>query len=219
MVRPESALRRLMRETGKLLQAYGFEGAEPTWARAGEGGVATVGRTRVTRAWTAGQHELSFGLTLDVTPTGWWEFRNWRETREGKPPIPIEQAAGPGLITDFGIPARLWSLRVDSTQQGQHARQADIDAIRAELPKRVHTCARAALRLAEPGRYLEELLARPDPGIGTREAIVVLLADHGPGPQLDDAIEHLRAGYAHRDAPAYAEEVILAYVNSRVALV
>ncbi|GAB4585777.1 hypothetical protein [Nocardia sp. IFM 10818] len=219
MVRPESAVRRLMRETGKLLQAYGFEGAEPTWTRAGAGGVATVGRTRVTRTWTAGQQALSFGLTLDATPTGWWEFRNWRETRAGKPPIPIEQAAGPGLITDFGIPAQLWSLRVDSTQQGQHARQTDIDAIRAALPKRVHTCARAALRLAEPGRYLEELLARPDPGIGTWEAIVVLLADQGPSPELDDAIEQLRACYAHRDASAYAEDVILAYVSFRAALV
>ncbi len=208
-----------MRETGKLLQAYGFEGEEPTWVRVGEGGVATVGRTRVSRVWTGGRQELRFGLAVDVTPVGFWEFCTWRDERAGKPVTPIEKAAGPGVITDFGIPDDVWSLRVESTQQGQHAWQGDIDAIRAELPKRVHACARAALRLAGPDRYLEELLTLSDPGIGAREAMVIPLADRGPSAQLEEAIDNLRMCFARRAGAEYVEEVVIWYARSRAALV
>ncbi len=164
---------------------------------------------------------LRFGLWSSATPAAWWEFCNWRNARSGLPPTPLEQAIGPGLITDDGMsddPAALWSIRIDPAQPGQHALQTDVDAIRAELPRRVHTCARRALRLVEPGRYLDELLSDSDPRIGIWEAIVVLLADRGPGPQLDDAVDHLRASLAEGDASGYAEDVI-AYAQARAALV
>jgi hypothetical protein len=70
----------------------------------------------------------------------------------------------------------------------------------------------------EPDRYLDELLADPDQRIETWEAIVVLLADRGPGPQLDDAVDHLRMCFADRDIPASAQDII-AYAHARAALV
>ncbi|WP_067841282.1 hypothetical protein [Nocardia lijiangensis] len=221
MVRSEVALRRLIRNTGKLVQAYGFHGADPIWVRIEPGGVASVGRTRTFRTWTEGQQVLRFGLWSSATPTAWWEFCNWRNARSSLPPTPLEQAIGPGLIADDGMsddPAALWSIRIDPAQPGQQALQADVDAIRAELPRRVHTCARRALRLVESGRYLDELLADSDPRIGTWEAIAVLLADRGPGAQLDDAVARLRACPAEGDASDYAEDVI-AYAQARAALV
>ncbi|WP_328400530.1 hypothetical protein [Nocardia sp. NBC_00403] len=221
MVGPDSALRRLMREAGKLLQPYGFHGSEAIWVRVVPGGVASVGRTRTLRTWTGGQQVLRFGLSLSATPTAWWEFCNWRNAQLGLPLTPLEQATGPGLIGDHGLPddlTELWSLQVDPTQPGRQALQADIDAIRAELPRRVHAYARRALRLLEPDRYLDELLADPNPRIETWEAIIVLLANRGPGLQLDDACIQFRACLAERDAAAYAENLI-AYAQGRAALV
>ncbi|WP_433724353.1 hypothetical protein ACQP0C_27075 [Nocardia sp. CA-129566] len=220
MVGPDSAVRRLTRDAGKLLQPYGFHGSEATWVRVVPDGVAAVARTRTLRTWTDGQQVLSFGLSLSATPTAWWEFRNWRNAQLGLPHIPLEQATGPGLINDHGMPddlTELWSLHLDPTQPGR-ALQADVDAIRAELPRRVHAYARRALRLLEPDRYLDELLAAPDPQIATWEAIVVLLADRGPGPQLDDALIQLRTCLAEQGESAYAEQVI-AYARGRAALV
>ncbi|WP_062987356.1 hypothetical protein [Nocardia anaemiae] len=219
MVRPESALRRLLRETGKLLQPYGFHGADPRWIRIEPGGVASVGRTRVSRTWTSGQQVLGFGLELTATPTAWWEFGNWRNAQLGLPPTPLEEATGPGLITTNTLPDELtvlWSLRLDPDQPGQHVLQTDIDAIRADLPRRVHAYARRALRLVQPDRYLDELLTHPEPRLATWEAIVVLLADRGPGPQLDHAFDQLRKHFTERDA-TYAEDLI-AYARSRAAL-
>ncbi|WP_194837564.1 hypothetical protein [Nocardia sp. XZ_19_369] len=221
MVGPDSALRRLMREAGKLLQPYGFQGSDDMWVRVVPGGVASVSRTRVLRTWTEGQQVLKFGLTLDATPAAWWEFRNWRNTQLGRPLVPLEQATGPGLISDHGIPDELtqpWSLGVDPATAGRHALAADVDAIRAELPKRVHAYARRALRLLEPDRYLDELLADPDPQGDVWEAIVVLLADRGPGPELEDACVQLRTYLAARDESAYAESLI-EYAQGRATLV
>ncbi|MCX4095497.1 hypothetical protein [Nocardia sp. alder85J] len=222
MVRPESALRRVTRELEKLLQPYGFHGGEPAWVRPEPGGLACVGRTRTFRTWRAGQQVLEFGLTLGATPTAWWEFCNWRNAQRDLPPTPFEQATGPGLLTDDGLAAELtglWSVRLDQEQGGQHVLQADIDAIRAELPRRVHAYARRALRLLEPGRYLDELLAAPEPRPGAwEEAIAILLADHGPSPHLDEAFDRLRRCFADPDAAAYAEQVI-GYARDRAGLV
>lgn len=200
-----------MRDTGKLLEPYGFNGSGTSWVRVEPGGVASVGRTRASRTWTGGQQVLSFGLALSATPIAWWEWLNWRNAQWGHPATPLEEATGPGLITTHGLPSEMtdsWSLRLDPQQPGQHALQADIDIIRAELPRRVHTYARRALKLLEPDRYLDELLAHPDPGIGTWEAIVILLADHGPSPQLSDAINHLQTSSAAQNASTHAETTI-----------
>lgn len=209
MVKPESALRRLMRDTEKLLQPYGFDGADPSWVRVLPDGVATVARTRTFRTFTGGQQVLSFGLGSSATPMAWWEFRNWRNDRLGLSPVPLESASGPGLLEGDGLPedpARLWSIRLDPDQPG-HVVPGDIDAIRAELPRRVHACARRALRLLEPDAYLEELLAQPNPTVTAREAVVVLLAEQGPGARLDDVVEDLLRAAGDQPAP-YTREVI-----------
>ncbi|WP_280472879.1 hypothetical protein [Nocardia asiatica] len=220
MVGPDAALRRLTRAAGKLLQPYGFDGSEARWVRVVPEGVARVGRTRTSRTWTDGQQELKFGLSLSATPTAWWEFANWRDAQLGLPPAPFQEASGPGLIDAHGMPGaatELWSLRVDPAQPGR-VLQADVDAVRAELPRRVHACARRALRLLEPGRYLDELLALPDQQIGAREAIVVLLAERGPGPQLDEACHRFQVCATARDTSVHAAKVI-AYAQDRAARV
>ncbi|GAB0105584.1 hypothetical protein JMUB6875_45630 [Nocardia sp. JMUB6875] len=210
MVKPESALRRLMRDMGKLLQPYGFDGVDPTWTRVTEGGLATVARTRTFRTFTGGQQVLGFGLGWSATPVAWWEYRAWCEERIGLSPSAIEAATGPGLLPDEGLPedaARLWSIRLDPAQPG-HVMPEDVEAIRAELPRRVHAAARRALRLLEVDSYLEELLAQPDPHIGTLEAIVVLLAEHGPSRELDEALDNFVrvAGDRSRDVIDYTAE-------------
>ncbi|MEC3916472.1 hypothetical protein [Nocardia sp. CDC160] len=193
MVKPDSALRRLMRETGKLLEPYGFEGAEPTWVCVTEEGIARLERTRIFRTFTAGQQVLSFGLTATGTPVAWWEFCNWRRERAGLSPMAIEAATGPGLLAGEGVPddpAQLWTIRLDPYQPG-HVIPRDVTEIRTELPRRVHAAARRALRLADPETYLEELLAQPNPRRNALEAIVVLLAERGPSPELDGALDNL----------------------------
>ncbi|MFG1793715.1 hypothetical protein [Nocardia sp. NPDC049149] len=220
MVSTDSALRRLLRDTGKLLQPYGFDGSEPSWVRVEPDGVASITRTRVTRTWTAGQQVLGFSLRLNATPRSWWEFSNWRNARLGLSATPLEKASGPGLIETNGLPDELttaWTVRTDPAQPGQHVLQADIDAIRAQLPRRVHAYARRAIRLLEPDQYLDELLTHPDPELRTWEAIVVLLADRGPCPDLDTAIERLRECSAAQDASIYAEDAIT-YAHARAAL-
>lgn len=217
MATPDAALRRLLRDTGKLLQPYGFEGAEPSWTRVEEGGVAVVGRTRAIRSWTDGQQVLRFGLCLRATPTAWWEFGNWRTAQLGRAPSPIEAATGPDLIAD-GLPeamTQLWSLRTEPDQPGQ-VHSGDVELIRAELPRRVHAYARRARQLLEPDRYLDELLAQPDRNRATWEAICVLLAERGPTPDLDEALAQLRA-LATPDHPTQADE-ITAYAQARAAV-
>lgn len=220
MVRSDTALRRLLREMGKLLQPYGFEGGEPTWVRVEPGGVASVGRGRVVRTWTGGRQVITFGLESNATPIAWWEFCEWRNARLGLPSVPLAEASGPGLLGAEALPGELttvWSLRLDAEQPGQHVLRADIEAVRAELPRRVHAYARRALRLLEPDRYLDELSARPVAGSRYREAMVVLLAERGPGARLDAECEELRRCFAEGDARAYAEEVI-GYAHARAAV-
>ncbi|MEV0357570.1 hypothetical protein AB0H71_16045 [Nocardia sp. NPDC050697] len=173
MVKPDSALRRLWRTTGKLLEPYGFAGAEPRWVRAEPGGVAVVERTRVVRTWTDGQQVISFGLAASAVPDAWRDYVTWRGTAAELPRLPD--------------PHSPWSLRPDPEQPG-HALESDLALIRAELPRRVHACARRAIQLTEPERYREELRALPGPEAAA--AIVVLLAAVGSGAELDAALRH-----------------------------
>ncbi|MBC7299839.1 MAG: hypothetical protein H5T78_02670 [Nocardia sp.] len=215
---PDSALRRLTREAGKLLRPYGFHGTEAAWTQVTDAGVATIRRTRTQRTWTDGQQVLGFGLELGVTPVAWWEFCNWRAALRGLEPAALEQATGPGLIDERGMSEELtawWSLRVDPQRRGRPALQTDVDTVRADLPVRVHAYARRALRLLEPDAYLDELLADPNPQPATLEAIIVLLAEYGPGPRLDDAVIRFRSSAVDPDDAATA----IAYSRARTVAV
>ncbi|MFF2397478.1 hypothetical protein [Nocardia sp. NPDC058114] len=213
---PDSALRRLTREAGKLLRPYGFHGTEASWTQVTEGGVASIRRTRVQRTWTDGQQALGFGLELSATPTAWWEYCAWRDAVRDLPPAALEQATGPGVIDNHGLSAELtelWWLRVDPAHRERPALQADVDAVRADLPVRVHAYARRALRLLEPDAYLSELLADPNPRPAVLEAIIVLLAERGPGSRLDDAVTQFRLSVA--DPNESGAEDVIAYLRGR----
>lgn len=190
MVKPDSALRRLWRTTGKSLAAYGFTGAEPSWERPEQAGVAVVERTRVVRTWVSGQQIIRFGLAAGAVPDAWRDYVTWRGAAAELPRL--------------ADPHPPWTLRLDPEQPG-HALERDLELIRAELPRRVHTCARRAIQLTEPERYLAELRALPDPDAAARAAIVVLLAAAGPSAELDAA---LRLGDAP-EAAAYARAKIM----------
>lgn len=218
MVSPDTALRRLFRDTGKLLLPYGFHGTEPTWMRERPGGLARIGRTRITRTWTDGQQIITFGLTLEATPVTWWEFRDWRNARNGLPAVSEDDATGPGIIDMYPLAPALtapWTVRLDPDQPG-HAIQADLDTIRAQLPGRLHTYARRALRLLEPDHYLDEVLAHPDPDIRAREVAVVLLAEYGPGPRLDEAVDRLRRSVTDGEESERTRDV-LDFASERAA--
>lgn len=207
-----------MRTTGKLLEPYAFDGEEPTWTRVEPEGVAAIGRTRTFRTYTGGQQVLSFGLTLSATPAPWWEFCTWRAARLGAEPTPLSAATGPGLLTDSALPdslTEMWSMRILPGHPG-HVDQGDIELIRTELPRRVHAYARRALRLLEPGHYLEELLNLPDQHAETWEAIVVLLAEQGPSAHLHEAGEQLVHACTARGDADYARAVA-EYARTRAA--
>src|SRR5690606_18077464 len=147
---------------------------------------------------------------LDATPAAWWRYCRARAEAAGLRPVALTAATGPGLLARHpgpGEPPAPWTLRVDPEQPGGHALAADIETIRAELPRRVHAYARRAVHLLEPGRYLAELLALPDSDARIWEAIVVLRADDGPGAELDEAIARLRERAAREGDPAWADEV------------
>lgn len=205
-------MRRVEREIGKLLRQYGFGGSGNSWVRVESSGVASVGRSRAISTWSGGQQSVGFGLALSVTPIEWWEFSNWRDAGFGRPPTPLERAEGPRLVDHQGLPdqvMRPWSIGVDpALQPERHALQADIDVVRAELPSRVHAYARRALRLLQPGRYLEELLAQPGESPGRWETIAVLLSAEGPGPQLDDACDRAQASAAACGNPEYGDLIV-----------
>jgi hypothetical protein len=77
--------------------------------------------------------------------------------------------------------------------------------------------AQTALDLLRPGRYLEQLRALPDLGGAMWEPVVVLLAEHGPSTELDEAIEDMRAAYAEHNLGAPDMEI--EYARRRAAAV
>jgi hypothetical protein len=92
----------------------------------------------------------------------------------------------------------------------------DVDRAGAQLARRAADYAWRAQHLLKPGNYLDGLLADPSDAIGMWEPRVVLLADRGPSPELDEAIERLYAAYRERGAPEAADE-IAAYARQRAA--
>ncbi|MGW4635175.1 hypothetical protein [Nocardia sp. NPDC004415] len=187
MVDSDAAVRRLTREAGNLLQPYGFHGDDTRWVHLAPEGVATIRRTRVQRTWTDGRQVLTFGLELTATPRAWWEHCTHRDTALGLPPTPLDQATGPGLLDTIGLPTDLttpWTLRTDPTHPGRHAHPADLAAIRADLPRRVHAYARRALRLLDPTHHARELQStHPE----ATEPIAVLLAAEVSGASSSPA--------------------------------
>ncbi|MFE3546718.1 hypothetical protein ACFXK0_27465 [Nocardia sp. NPDC059177] len=203
MVDSDSAVRRLTRDAGKLLQPYGFHGSDTHWVHHAPEGVATIRRTRLQRTWTDGNQVITFGLELTATPRAWWEYCTWRATHHGLPTVPLEQATGPGLLLD---PTPPWTVRVDPTRPGRHAHPADITTIRTTLPTRVHTYARRALRLLDPTHYAEELSTTPTPE--TWEVIAILLASTAPSPSFDTALHHFHTHLADHPDPTRARATL-----------
>ncbi|MGW5574790.1 hypothetical protein ACWEVD_26620 [Nocardia thailandica] len=224
---PDAAVRRLTREVGKLLRPYGFHGSGTTWTRVLPDGVARIGRTRIRRSWTEGRQIVRFGLTLSATPAPWWEFESWRAGLRDGSLLEPDRVTGPDLLGEGELPpdtTAWWTLRSDPERPGGSADAADVEAVRAQLPRRVHAYARRALRLLEPGCYAAELLAAEHPSLAACEALVVLLAEDGAdgadgaGPGFEEACRGLADRAAAAGDPGRAAEVI-AFARRRAVAV
>jgi hypothetical protein len=93
----------------------------------------------------------------------------------------------------------------------------DVDRLRADLLASVVRAADRLVELLQPDRYLDELRAVPNKQIGRWQPLVVLLAAHGPSPELDAACAGLRDAFADRPRPAGYVDHIIGWAHARAA--
>jgi hypothetical protein len=221
VISPDTAVRRLTKEVAAAVQPFGFQGFGSTWRLVNGDGAAAVGRWRVTNPDGRSSGVIVVGLTIAVSPAPWWEYTNWRRARRGELPIPIEEAPDRASIrlhpehTDLPVPTHCRLHPDPSAHPYRAVLPADVDHARALLSAGAAAKATRAIALLAPGRYVDELIERPDKGSGDWEPIVVLLAERGPSAELDDAIGALRDAYAERGNET--AELIVGYARERAA--
>jgi hypothetical protein len=93
----------------------------------------------------------------------------------------------------------------------------DLVALRADLVPAVGRAADRLIELLAPGRYLAELWAKPQLGLGSWQALVLLEADRGPSPALDAAIAGLQDSVADRPAAADYQRRLIDWARNRAA--
>ncbi len=191
----DAVVRDLMKDVGATLRPLGFRGSGGLWRLATAEGVAVVQKQGSQGSWYA---EKLFYVNTSIVLTAWWEWNH----ACGDQPRPLERVAeydGLRLLEGrvpssdprhYGAGPDRWRVTADT----------DLDRFRDDLLAAVAASAGRLVELLEPGRYLDELLALPTRGIGVWEALVVLLAERGPSPDLDAACIGLIDAYADRDA-------------------
>jgi hypothetical protein len=223
MVHPDAAIRALMREVGAVVRPLGFRGSVRAWTSTGPNGVAVLSRT-VVKNWQ-GPDVRRVTIGLGVTPTPWFEYHSWRREHHGRPALAVERAGTVPilLLENERLPGEplsgyFWVIRPDpSTAPSLSAIPGDVDDVRVQLLPAVRHRARRALELLEPGRYLDELRALPEKSSCHWEPIAVLLAERGPSPELDDALDALRETHAGRPAAREFVDTVTRYVRMRAA--
>jgi hypothetical protein len=155
----------------------------------------------------------AFFMNTAVVPTVWWEWKN---------------ASSAGIEEAHEVDGiRLLEKRVEwsDPRHGEATihdlwcvdRDTDLDAFRADLVAGVSAAARLVTALLEPGRYLDELRALPVKQVAHRQALVVLLADEGESPELEDAFVRLRDAFADRPRAAGHIDRLVAWGQARAA--
>jgi len=142
---------------------------------------------------------------IEVVPVAWWEYVNWRAARHGQRPVPFDKDALWHQIRFAESRNRpspsFYHMRLDpAAYPATVTLPEEVERASAVLCAAAGVLARTAIDLVQPGRYLEELLADPDKGVGIWEPLVVLLAERGPSTDLDEAIDEMRISYAEHGA-------------------
>jgi hypothetical protein len=203
-------VRGLLRDVGAALRPLGFRGSAGVWRLVTPEGVAVVQKQGYQGSPVGTK---LFFMNTAVVPSVWWEW-----TRG--PTQPIDKAGeADGL--------RLLEGRVPWTDpaHGYHGTAncwqvtagTDLDRLRADLLAGVVRAANRLVELLRPDRYLDELRALPDKQIGHWPPLVVLLAAHGPGPELDAACAGLREAFADRPRSAAYVDRIVGWAHARAA--
>lgn len=194
----DAVVRGLMRDVGAALRPMGFRGSGGVWRLATSEGVAVVQKQgSQSSTWDA----KLFYLNTAVVPTAWWKWKNGNVRPIGKARefdgirvLEGRVRCSDSRHTDQCFADR-WRLTADT----------DVDQLRADLLAALTQAAGRLVELLEPGSYIDELLALPDRQWGHWQALVVLLAEHGPSPDLHAACAGLRKATA--DRPKAAEHV------------
>ncbi|MGI5239447.1 hypothetical protein [Dactylosporangium sp. CA-139066] len=218
MVTPEQAMNRLNRDVGAAVRPLGFRGSRGTWILTTPDGIAQVGTGRRSLPAPGGRGTIFVGVGYVVVPLAWWEYVNWRGARWGQPAIPLDKHA---LSHRIGfVEARRrpdhdhYHMKLDPDAYPANVTTADeLERAAAALGDAAGTLARTAIDLLRPGRYLEAMLGIDDIGYGMWESVVVLLAERGPSPQLDRAIDDMCDSYAASGAER--PEQIIHYARTR----
>src|SRR5439155_22186785 len=97
MITPDTAVRRVARQVRAALEPFGFTGKGTTWTFVNGCGTAGIGQWRRTNPDGVSTNVILVGLSLAVMPTPYREYLNWREARDGRPPVRPEDSAGSGI--------------------------------------------------------------------------------------------------------------------------
>lgn len=176
-----------MRDIGATLRPMGFRGSGGVWRLVTAEGAAVVQKQGSRgSAWDA----KLFFLDVAVVPRAWWEW-NHRNHRAARPITKANEADG----------IRVLEGRIecpDGTDEWRVTDGTDVDRLRSDLLAAVAPAADRAAELLKPGRYADELSALPNKQVGHWQALVVLLAERGPTPELQAACAGLRRACADR---------------------
>ncbi|MFI5910507.1 hypothetical protein [Dactylosporangium sp. NPDC051541] len=199
MTTPAQVTSRLNRDIAAVVRPLGFSGRGGHWTIVTDDGVAriSVGR-RIMRQVEAGT--IFVGLGLDVVPAAWWRYQNRRAAGWGQSPIPYDERAADHRIgfleRRLTPPTGHHHLPLTPGAWPAATTPEHLDDAATRLTGAARTTAAVAVDLLRPGRYAELLHALPDLGGAMWEPVVILLAEHGPSPTLDRAIDDLRTEYA-----------------------
>jgi hypothetical protein len=206
----DAVVRGLLRDVGTALRPLGFRGSNGAWRLVTPEGVAVVQKQAYHGSPLGSK---VFMMNTAVVPTAWWEWKHGSAEPIGN----AREANGIRILegrVEWTDPAH--GYRAD-TDCWQVTAGTDLDRLRGDLLARVARAAGRLVELLQPDRYLDELRAEPNKQIGHWQPLVVLLAAHGPSPELDAACAGLRAAFAERPQSAAYVERLIGWAQARAA--
>jgi hypothetical protein len=203
-------VRGLLRDIGAALRPFGFRGSSGLWRLVTPEGVAVVQKQAYSGSLPT---EKLFFVNTGVAPAAWWEWTNGSD----KPMDRAQEYHGLRLAerrVEWTDPAH--GYRGDA-QMWRVVADTDLDSLRADLVAQTSRAARLMLDLLAPDGYLDWLRARPRKRLADWRPLVVLLAAHGPSPELDAACAGLRAAFAERPGSAGHVDRLVEWARARAS--